>query len=179
MSMKIKIIASGAAILTALVIGGAFSKTLVHAAAPPAGEAALKKDAPAQNDKDRGLIESVGRRQKDLDSREEELKIKEERIAAIRGDVEARIAELKRLHSSIEAFVKKIDEVNDERVKRLVKIYEYMSPEEAAARIEKLDQGTAVMILASVSEKKAAKILGFVDVEKSVKLSKALRIKED
>lgn len=178
--MKIKIIASGAAILTALVIGGAFSKTPVHAAAPPAGEAALKKDAPARNDgKDRGLIESVGRRQKDLDSREEELKIKEERIAAIRGDVEARIAELKRLHSSIEAFVKKIDEVNDERVKRLVKIYESMSPEEAAARIEKLDQGTAVMILASVSEKKAAKILGFVDVEKSVKLSKALRIKED
>ncbi len=160
----------------ALMVAGALT---VQAGAPVLDEAALKKTIPGPGDRDKALVESVGRRQKELDSREEELKAREERVFAVREDVNARIAELKRLHGTIEALVKKIDEINGERVKRLVKIYESMSPEEAAARIEKLDQDLAVMILASVNEKKAAKILGFVDVAKSVKLSKALQIKDN
>ncbi|MBI5491401.1 MAG: hypothetical protein HY893_00550 [Deltaproteobacteria bacterium] len=171
---RLKSIVSCAA--AALMVAGAFT---VQAGAPVLDEAALKKTIPAPGDRDRALIESVGRRQKELDSREEELKAREERVSAIREDVNARIAELKKVQGSIETLVKKIDEINGERVKRLVKIYESMSPEEAAARIEKLDQDLAVMILASVSEKKAAKILGFVDVAKSVKLSKALQVKDN
>ena len=47
-----------------------------------------------------------------------------------------------------------------------------------ASRIEKLDEAMAVMILASVADKKAAKILGFVDVDKSVRLSRSLKVKD-
>lgn len=128
--------------------------------------------------REKSLLAAINSRQGELDQRDAELKTREERLAVIKADIDARIAELNKVHSRIEAFVKKIDEINDERVKKLVRIYESMGPEEAASRIEKLDEAMAVMILASVSEKKAAKILGFVDVDKSVRLSRSLRVKD-
>lgn len=131
------------------------------------------------DDKERGLISSIARRQKELDEKEEALRVKEERLEAIKADIDSRIEELNRTHSKIDAALKKIDEINGERIKRIVKIYESMNPEDAAPRLEKLSEDMAVMILASVSERKAAKILGFVDPGKSAKLSQALRVKKD
>lgn len=126
---------------------------------------------------EKSLIAAINARQRELDKKDEELKTREERLKVIKDDIDARVAELNRVHGKIEAFVKKIDEVNDQRVKKLVRIYESMNPEAAADRLEKLDEEMAVMILASVSEKKAAKILGFVDVDKSVRLSRSLGVK--
>ncbi|MBI5643101.1 MAG: hypothetical protein HY954_06470 [Deltaproteobacteria bacterium] len=136
-----------------------------------------KADVAKKKEDDKSVLAAILRRQKELEVREEELKTREERLLTIKSDIEARISELNQVHGKIEAVVKKIDEINDVRVKKLVKIYESMNPEEAASRIEKLDEDMAVMILASVSEKKAAKILGFVDVGKSVKLSQSLKVK--
>lgn len=130
------------------------------------------------DEKERGLIGALNRRQKELDEKEEELRLREERLYAVKADLDAKIAEIARTNSKIEAGLKKIDEVNTDRVKKIVKIYESMNPEDSAARLEKLDEELAVMILASMSERKAAKILGFVDPDKSAKLSKALKIKE-
>src|SRR5574337_1345117 len=101
----------------ALIMAGALT---VQAGAPVLDEASLKKTIPAPGDRDRALIESVSKRQKELDSREEELKAREERVSAVREDVNARIVELKKVQGSIETLVKKIDEINGERVKRLV-----------------------------------------------------------
>lgn len=130
-----------------------------------------------ENEKERGILAAVNRKEKELEAREEELRVREERLIELKKDIEARITELNKLHKDMEGFVKKIDEVNDSRVKRLVKIYESMNPEEAATRFEKLSEGMAVMILSSMNEKKAAKILGLVDVDRSVKLSQLLKIK--
>lgn len=130
-----------------------------------------------ENEKERGILAAVNRKEKELEAREEELRVREERLIELKKDIEARITELNKLHKDMEGFVKKIDEVNDSRVKRLVKIYESMDPEEAATRFEKLSEGMAVMILSSMNEKKAAKILGLVDVDRSVKLSQLLKIK--
>lgn len=129
------------------------------------------------NEVEKGLLASLHAKEKELLAREEEVVRKEERLNTIKADIEQRIAELKKTHEDISQLVKKIDEINDQRVKRIVKIYESMNPEEAASRIEKLDEEMAVMILASMSERKAAKVLSFVDVSKSAKLSQSLRVK--
>lgn len=129
-------------------------------------------------ERERDLLASIARRQKDLDEREAALRDEEQRLAAIRRDIDGRIEELGRVHSRIEAFVKKIDEVSDERIKRVAKIYASMSPEEAATRLEQLDEKTAVMILANIRERSAAKILAFVNVKKSVELSQKLKIRK-
>lgn len=129
-------------------------------------------------DAEKSLLGVLNRKEKELASREDEIVKKEERLNVIREDIEARIKELKKEHDEIAALVRKIDEINDQRIKRIVKIYESMKPEEAASRVEELDEDMAVMILASMSERKAAKVLSFVDVAKSVRLSQSLRVKK-
>ena len=127
----------------------------------------------------KGLLASIQRRQKELDDREEDLKAREERLQAVKKDIDAKIKELEKVRSEIEAFAGKIDDADNDRVKRLVKIYESMTPEEAAPRFEKLDTRLAVLILSSMKPKNAAKILEFVKVERSVKLSQLLKLKRD
>lgn len=151
-----------------LNVGDVFAETSKGTHAKPAAAGPAEKS----------LLAAINARQRELDQKDEELRTREERLSVIKADIDARIAELNKVHGKIEAFVKKIDEINDERVKKLVKIYESMNPEEAASRIEKLDEDMAVMILASVAEKKAAKILGFVNVDKSVRLSQSLKVKD-
>lgn len=155
-----------------------FRPVAALAEAPQSPDPAIKKKETNQEDeKDKGLIAAVLRRQKELDAREEEIKVREERLLSIKKDVDAKIAELNKAEGRIEAFVKKIDEVNEDRIKKVVKIYEAMTPEEAASRIEKLDERTAVMILSSMSDKKAAKVLGLMEVGKSVRLSQSFKVK--
>lgn len=179
--MRIKIIAvlsiTVAAVLVAFIGNDIFDARLALAEPQKPNEAQAPKPAPPA-DVEKGLLAALAGKEKELALREEELVRKEERLNVIKTDIEQRIAELKKVHENIAQLVRKIDEINDERVKRIVKIYEAMNPEEAASRIEKLDQDMAVMILASMSERKAAKVLSFVDVAKSAKLSQSLRVKD-
>lgn len=178
--MKIKILASlmaGLAALIALSWLDAFDIRPVFAEqAQKAAETAAVASAPAP-EAEKGILAVLIRKEKELQAREEELARNEERLNIVKADIEQRLGELKREHEEIAALVKKIDEINDQRNKKIVKIYESMSPEEAADRLEKLDEEMAVMILASMSERKAAKVLSFVDISKSAKLSQSLRVK--
>ncbi len=94
--------------------------------------------------------------------------------------------ELKKLKSEIEAKIKQQEEIKaqleraqQENYQRLAKIYESMPPEEAAARIEKLDNETAVTLLLAIKPRQAGKILANVSPEKAAVLSKRMvEIKE-
>lgn len=129
------------------------------------------------NDHEKGLLADIARRQRELDLREDEIKAREARLVSIKTDLDAKALELKKTHADIEATLKKLDEAGTERAKRIVKIFESMGPEDAAPRLEKLDYDLAVMILATISEKKAAKILAFIDPARAAKLSQAIRLK--
>lgn len=145
-----------------------------------ASQAAEEKaaQAPAAAADEKGLLAAINRKEQEVIEREGEVARKEERLNVIKMDIEARLAELRKVRDDIESLVRKINEADNERTKKIVKIYETMSPEEAAARIEGLDKEMAVMILSTMSERKAAKILGLVDVKKSVEFSKDFRIKK-
>lgn len=129
--------------------------------------------------KERTMPAAIMRREKELNERDEALRLKEERLTALKADIERKTAELASIHLAIESTVKKIDEESGERVRRIVKIYESMPPEEVAQRIDKLSEHIAVMLLSRMSEKKAAKVLGLVDAEKSVRLTKLLNTNTD
>lgn len=184
--IKYRILAAVAAVKILILfvwmsgVWGYFNTGLASAAVASEGaqETAADKHSPKVED-EKGLLAAINRRQKELDAREEDIKVKEERLQAVRKDIEAKIEELKKVRVEIEAFAGKIDAADSDRVKRLVKIYESMNPEEAAPRIEKLETNTAVTILSGMSEKKAAKIFELMKVEKSVALSQALKIKKD
>lgn len=138
-----------------------------------------KKNEPAVfgDEREKSFLAALNRRQKELDDREAELRIKEEKLNLLKNDIEAKLAELEKKRREAEDFYRKINIKDEESMGKIVKIFESMSPEEAAPRLEKLDEQMAVMILTLMKEKKAAKILSLVEVEKSVRLSQKMKVK--
>ncbi|OGP16546.1 MAG: hypothetical protein A2V21_300305 [Deltaproteobacteria bacterium GWC2_55_46] len=176
--MKNKVITAvlaGAALGGALYLGWYGLTTPLVLASQESAVSSLPSAPGAQAEK--GLLAAINRKEKEIEAREGDLLKKEERLNAIKGDIESRLGELRKVQQDIESMVKKINEVNDERIRKIVKIYESMGPEEAASRIEALDKEMAVMILATMSERKASKILAFVNVAKSVELSRSFKVK--
>jgi len=124
---------------------------------------------------EKGLILAIRRKEDELRIREDELTERRGHLLEIKGDVEAKVIELKTLVKEMNGIKARIESFNNARTRRLVKIYENMAPQDAAARIERLDDNMAASILGSMREKIAGKILGFVNVDKSVKISRVLK----
>jgi flagellar motility protein MotE (MotC chaperone) len=112
--------------------------------------------------------------------------IEEERIKILKEDLAKKTEELKKLREEINAKIKEheaikvqLERAQSENFQRLAKIYELMPPEEAATRIEKLDDETAITLILAIKPRQAAKILANVNPEKAAIISKKIvKIKE-
>lgn len=109
--------------------------------------------------------------------------IEEERAKIIQEDLSKKIEELKKLREEINIKIKEQEEIKaqlekarSENYQRLAKIYESMPPEEAAARLEKLDDDTATTLILAIKPRQAAKILANVNPEKAAIISKRIVI---
>ncbi|WP_353683641.1 hypothetical protein V4D30_07100 [Thermodesulfovibrio sp. 3907-1M] len=107
--------------------------------------------------------------------------IEEDRLKILQQDLAKKTEELKKLKSEIDAKLKQQEELKaqlekaqQENYQRLAKIYEAMPPEEAASRIEKLDEDTAVALLLAIKPRQAGKILANVTPDKAAALSKRI-----
>lgn len=140
-------------------------------------EASKKPDQPYAGDK--ALLDAINRRQAELDAREEDIKAREERLKALKKDIEDKLAEMNKARGEVEDLSRKVKEKDAQRLNKVVKIYESMSPEEAAPRMERLDEETAQSVLAAMNPKKAAKIIAVMDVDKAARLSLAIKSRRD
>jgi flagellar motility protein MotE (MotC chaperone) len=109
--------------------------------------------------------------------------LEEERLRIMQEDLSKKIEELKKLREEINTKIKEQEEIKaqvekakSENFQRLAKIYESMPPEEAAARLERLDDDTATVLLLAIKPRQAAKILANVNPEKAVTISKRIAI---
>ncbi|MDR4502277.1 MAG: hypothetical protein MRJ96_12570 [Nitrospirales bacterium] len=127
------------------------------------------------------LIQQLQHRLKELDEREQRLQQKQQRIEGLQRDVEDLAA---RQAKEAERLQKKAAELESKRqgkkkddpsLRHLVKVYGAMDPEEAALRIEKMDEHLALEILSGIKDKKAAVILAGVNPQKAASLSQGLR----
>ncbi len=124
---------------------------------------------------EKGLMEAIKRKEEELRAREKELGEKMRHLEGVKGDIDARVKRLGALLKDLREVKARIDAFNNNKARRLVKIYESMAPRDAAMRMERLDDEMAASILGAMREKIAGKILGFVSVEKSVKISRVLK----
>src|SRR5208283_4862728 len=100
--------------------------------------------------------------------------IEEERLSIIKSDIQKEVEHNEKLKKEIEEAQKTIDENTKERLLRVSKIYEAMPPEEAAKRLEKLDESTAVAIISVLKPRTAGGILAQMDTEKAASISKKI-----
>ncbi len=100
--------------------------------------------------------------------------IEEERLSIIKSDIQKEVEHNEKLKKEIEQAQKNIDENTKERLLKVSKIYEAMPPEEAAKRLEKLDENTAVDIISMLKPRAAGGILAQMDSDKAASISKKI-----
>lgn len=100
--------------------------------------------------------------------------IEEERLNILKTDIQKEIDQYKKLKKEMEEAQKTVDEKSQEKLARVAKMFEAMPVEDAARKLEKLDEDTAVAILTAVKPKTAGKILAQIETEKAVSLSKKI-----
>lgn len=120
------------------------------------------------------LMREVEKRQKALDRKDEELKQKEERVAAMQTDLDKQLDELKVTQSRIEDLVKQRADLDDIAVAKLAKTYSSMPPENAAALIRQMDPGVATRVISAMKEGKAARIIAVLPTDVATKLSETM-----
>lgn len=146
---------------------------------PPQGE----KPAPdSPMDEARGLLRLLQQRKQELDRREEAVRADEQRLVALKSELEALLNSLEQKAKAAEAARqaeaerKKRAEADERRAKlvQIVQIYEAMPVEDAAARIDKLPDRSAIELLRAMKGKTAGAILAQMKPAKAAQLSERL-----
>ncbi|MDX1764638.1 MAG: hypothetical protein R3231_09980 [bacterium] len=139
------------------------------------------KASEERKDSGQALLRAVRLERAHLRKQQEAMAAEEIRLAEVRREIDGRIEEMERLRERLENEVKRL-QAEQERMSaereaellRLVKMYEAMSPEEAAPLVEGLDEKVVGELLSRMKEKKAGQILEFVREEKAVALTEYL-----
>ncbi len=120
------------------------------------------------------MLQFIEKRQRELKEKEESLIKEEERLKVIRKDIDDRIEKYSKLLTQIEDLLKKVEQVQDEKIDRLVKAYESMPPEEAADKLSTLSEPIAIKIMNKMKPKKAGAVMAYMDSKKVASLMEGM-----
>ncbi|NOY52943.1 MAG: hypothetical protein GXP58_04900 [Deltaproteobacteria bacterium] len=123
---------------------------------------------------DQQLIRTVAMERVNLDMMRRNLILRQNRLKQTRKEIEGRIQDLLQLRKEVDAKIQTLQNVGQKEMQHLVKVYEAMSPEEAAPLMEGLKQNIAVELLSRMRDKKAGKILELVQKKKAEALTEVL-----
>ena len=120
------------------------------------------------------LLQSLSKRRAELDQRSEELDQRELLLKATEQRVQEKIDKLQQMQAQIDTALGKVDEQEDLRLASLVRIYEAMKPQEAAAIFDKLEQPVLMQVLTRMKDRSVAAILPHLDGDKARAITTAL-----
>jgi len=149
--------------------GQAIAQTTKPAANAAATDVKDVTDDPLK--KERDLLASLQKRQKELDMRESSLKAEEEKMLALKKEIMEKIDALKSLETQLSSKLD-MEKTNDaKRLKELAKVYEATPPQKAAAMLEKLEVKTAAGITINMKRERAGLIWGYLTPQKAVAIT--------
>jgi len=106
------------------------------------------------------LLEMIERKNRELKKREEELLLKEKNLEALEKKVLSDLQKIEEALARSEEMVGIKKDLIEKNVKALVKAYSNMKPVQAAALLESMDEGTAIIIISRMNSRVAGKVLG-------------------
>lgn len=130
----------------------------------------LASVAPSQEDP----LRVVEEKRLELKEREDTLKRDELRLAALKKDIDEKIQAYTDLLARVEAALKRVEQVKGDKLENVVKAYEAMPAEDAAARLAALDNDTALLILTRMKSKKVGAAIALMEPQKAAVLTKNL-----
>ncbi len=117
------------------------------------------------------MIDAITRRTMEIEKKEDMLRAEEERLNALRSDLNMKLNKIEKDTLLLENILKEFQKVDSDSLTGLAKVYENMPPEEAASRLEAIEPEFAIRLFKAIKSRKAGKILGFVEPGKAAKLS--------
>ena len=120
------------------------------------------------------VLDMLNQRQRAVERREEAMRTEEARLLSLKKDIEqllARQLQLSKTGPNSKQKPADAESAAKAPVDQVVKMYETMPPEEAAARLERLPTEMALEVLRSLKGKTAGTILASVKPEKAAKLT--------
>ncbi|MEW6569720.1 MAG: hypothetical protein AB1390_00885 [Nitrospirota bacterium] len=120
------------------------------------------------------IIKFIEEKQREIKEKENALLKEEERMKALRKDIDERIEKYATLLDRLETVLKKLEHVRNERLGNVVKLYEVMPPEEAATSLSAIPEHTVVKIISRMNPKKAGAIMACMDAQKAASITEAM-----
>ncbi len=141
--------------------------TILLLSIPLSAQQEANRQAPAQQQPNQPQQETVQKKS-----------FEEERLGIVREDIKKELDQLRKIKKEIEElqklFDQKVEQKDIELLAQVAKIYESMQAEEAARRLEKLDDDTAVTIIVALKPKTAGRILAQIEEARAATLSKKI-----
>lgn len=120
------------------------------------------------------VLQELAKRRQELDDREGKLSIKESSLNVLEDSIKEKLEDLYKMQQNMALVVDQYNKHEEEKVARLVKIYESMKPVEAAAIFERLDDDVLIEVASRMKEAKIALILAKMDPGKAKELTMEL-----
>jgi len=106
------------------------------------------------------LLEMIERKNRELKKREEGILLKEKNLKALEKKVLADLQKIEEALARSEEMVGIKKDLIEKNVRSLVKAYSNMKPAQAAALLERMDEGIAIIIISRMKSRNAGKVLG-------------------
>jgi flagellar motility protein MotE (MotC chaperone) len=126
---------------------------------------------------ERAVLESLHERRTQLEARGRELDIREGLVKAAEKRLEARLQELKAAQADLDTAVHKKDEVESQRFKALVTMYENMKAKDAARIFDRLDMRILLDVASEMNPRRMSDILAQMAPESAERLTVELAIR--
>ena len=125
------------------------------------------------------LLQNLSVRRVELDRKEQRLDERESLIAAAEARIDAKIEEMKSLKSAIEGLVETKEAQEDDRIKKLISVYEKMKPKDAARIWNDLDMDILLQVALGMREANTAAVLSEMTPDRARALTSELAYKQD
>lgn len=125
------------------------------------------------------VIQSLGKRRDELEARERQLDTQAKLVDVAQSKLDARIKQLEDLKGQLQGLLGSVDSKQDQEVLRMVKVYESMKPQQAAAIIATLDDKVRIPVASKMKEKSLAAILAKMPPAEAKKLTERLAARFD
>lgn len=123
------------------------------------------------SDEELKVLQSLSDRREQLDKRARDLDQREKLLQAAEKKVDEKVLEMNNLRKEIDQLLNTQQQMQDERIKQLVKIYEGMKPKDAANIFNDMQFEVLLPIIDMMSERKVAPIMAAMTPAKAREVS--------
>lgn len=168
------------ALMVLLPCSSAFRGQLKAEGLPPGGSAAAPQDSkpPVSAVAPAATVDEGTKKRNEVLERETAVSLKEQELKRLSDTLAARIQQLQEARKQIEASLEQKKKDDEEKFKKMLKVYKSLRPEEAAALMDKLDEPMVLEMLNRMDIKTAVKIIPLMNQNRVLKWTR-ISLKED